>query len=559
MGNIFVRRPIFAMVIAIMIVVLGLIAIRSMPIEQYPDISPPVVEVSAEYLGADALTIEQSVATPLEESVNGVSDMIYMQSTNSNNGSMSLQVSFAVGTDPDMNTIFTQNRVSSATPMLPQVVIKQGVTTEKTMSSFIQVLSLYSDGRYDENFLGNYAILHIKDRLARINGVGSVQVMGGGAYAMRIWVKPDRMDYLGVTVADIASAIEQQSEVIPGGQLGAEPNDGSAQFTYTVRMPAQYNTVEQFERIVLRAEPDGSLVYLKDVADVELGSQTYDVYSTYQQQPSSMIMINQSPGSNAVEVGKEVNAAMRELSQSFPEGMHYHTIVDSTRTILLGIHDIVVTLALALLLVVLVIYLFLQNIRATIVPIIAIPVSLVGAFMVFPLFGFSINVFSLLGLVLAIGLVVDDAIVDLPKTIFMVDGKLAEDILFVGSQIPMANAQGQRMLGVVKEIGDDTVKMDFNHPMAGKTLNFDVEVISVRDVTPEDLAGKCSCGECSCGDDCHCEGESHATAATDLHPNAKAGPQAGFFYRRGDPMIHHLRPCSSPSPNTSNRFSTPAA
>ena len=183
MGNIFVRRPIFAMVIAIMIVVLGLIAIRSMPIEQYPDITPPVVEVSAEYLGADALTIEQSVATPLEESVNGVSDMIYMQSTNSNNGSMSLQVSFAVGTDPDMNTIFTQNRVSSATPMLPQVVIKQGVTTEKTMSSFIQVLSLYSDGRYDENFLGNYAILHIKDRLARINGVGSVQVMGGGAYA----------------------------------------------------------------------------------------------------------------------------------------------------------------------------------------------------------------------------------------------------------------------------------------------------------------------------------------------------------------------------------------
>ena len=182
MGNIFVRRPIFAMVRAIMIVVLGLIAIRSMPIEQYPDITPPVVEVSAEYLGADALTIEQSVATPLEESVNGVSDMIYMQSTNSNNGSMSLQVSFAVGTDPDMNTIFTQNRVSSATPMLPQVVIKQGVTTEKTMSSFIQVLSLYSDGRYDENFLGNYAILHIKDRLARINGVGSVQVMGGGAF-----------------------------------------------------------------------------------------------------------------------------------------------------------------------------------------------------------------------------------------------------------------------------------------------------------------------------------------------------------------------------------------
>lgn len=411
MGNIFVRRPIFAMVIAIMIVVLGLIAIRSMPIEQYPDITPPVVEVSAEYLGADALTIEQSVATPLEESVNGVSDhdLHAIDQLEQRQHVAAGVVRRRHGSRHEYDLHAEPRIVGHA--MLPQVVIKQGVTTEKTMSSFIQVLSLYSDGRYDENFLGNYAILHIKDRLARINGVGSVQVMGGGAYAMRIWVKPDRMDYLGVTVDDIASAIEQQSEVIPGGQLGAEPNDGSAQFTYTVRMPAQYNTVEQFERIVLRAEPDGSLVYLKDVADVELGSQTYDVYSTYQQQPSSMIMINQSPGSNAVEVGKEVNAAMRELSQSFPEGMHYHTIVDSTRTILLGIHDIVVTLALALLLVVLVIYLFLQNIRATIVPIIAIPVSLVGAFMVFPLFGFSINVFSLLGLVLAIGLVVDDAIV----------------------------------------------------------------------------------------------------------------------------------------------------
>lgn len=399
------------MVIAIMIVVLGLIAIKSMPIEQYPDITPPVVEVTAQYQGADALTVEQSVATPIEESVNGVSDMIYMQSTNSNDGSMSLQVSFGVGSNPDMSTVFTQNRVSSATPMLPQSVIQQGVTTQKTMTSFIMVLSLFSDGRYDENFLANYAIINMKDPISRIDGVGSVQVLGGGPYAMRIWVKPDKMDYLGITVSDISAAIGQQSQVVPGGQLGAEPNDGSPEFTYTVRMPGQYSTAEEFERIVLRANPDGSLVRLRDVARVELGVQSYSTTASFQERPACLLLINQSPGSNAVEVGRQVNSLMKDLAKSFPDGVQYNTVVDSTHTIVLGIQDIVTTLLLALLLVVLVIYLFLQNIRATIVPLIAIPVSLIGAFMVFPLFGFSINVFSLLGLVLAIGLVVDDAIV----------------------------------------------------------------------------------------------------------------------------------------------------
>ena len=399
------------MVIAIMIVVLGLIAIKSMPIEQYPDITPPVVEVTAQYQGADALTVEQSVATPIEESVNGVSDMIYMQSTNSNDGSMSLQVSFGVGSNPDMSTVFTQNRVSSATPMLPQPVIQQGVTTQKTMTSFIMVLSLFSDGRYDENFLANYAIINMKDPISRINGVGSVQVLGGGPYAMRIWIKPDKMDYLGITVGDISAAIGQQSQIVPGGQLGAEPNDGSPEFTYTVRMPGQYSTAEEFERIVLRANPDGSLVRLRDVARVELGVQSYSTTASFQEHPACLLLINQSPGSNAVEVGRQVNSLMKDLAKSFPDGVQYNTVVDSTHTIVLGIQDIVTTLLLALLLVVLVIYLFLQNIRATIVPLIAIPVSLIGAFMVFPLFGFSINVFSLLGLVLAIGLVVDDAIV----------------------------------------------------------------------------------------------------------------------------------------------------
>ena len=399
------------MVIAIMIIVLGLISIKSTPIEQYPDITPPMVEVSAEYQGADALTVEQSVATPIEESVNGVSDMLYMQSTNSGDGSMSLQITFGVGSDPNMNTIFTQNRVASATPLLPSSVITQGVTTQKTTTSFILVMSLFSDGRYDENFLSNYAIIHIKDRISRVNGVGSVQVLGAGPYAMRVWVKPDRMDYFGLTVEDLSAAIASQSEVIPGGQLGAAPTNGKQEFTYTVRMPGQYNTAEQFGEIIVRANSDGSMVRLKDVATVELGAQSYNVYATYQDSPAALLIINQSPGSNAVKVGKEVKAAMAELAESFPEGIDYNTLVDATHTISLGIKDIVITLLLALLLVVVVIYIFLQDVRATIVPVIAIPVSLIGAFILFPAFGFSINVFSLLGLVLAIGLVVDDAIV----------------------------------------------------------------------------------------------------------------------------------------------------
>ena len=412
MGNIFIRRPIFAMVIAIMIVVLGLIGIQNTPIEQYPDITPPMVQVSADYQGADALTVEQSIATPIEESVNGVSDMLYMQSTNSNDGSMSLQVTFGVGSNPDMNTIYTQNRVASATPQLPAAVITQGVTTQKTTTSYIMVLSLFSaDGRYDETFLSNYAMLNIKDRIARINGVGQVQVLGSGAYAMRVWIKPDKMDYLGLTVADIAGAITSQSEVVPGGQLGAEPTAEKPDFTYTVRMPSPYNTAEQFGNVIVRANPDGSLVRLHDVATIELGTQSYSVSSTYQGHDAVLMIINQSPGSNAVQVGKEVKALLSEMSQSFPEGITYDTLVDSTKTITSGIQDIVTTLLIALLLVIAVIYLFLQDFRATFVPLIVIPVALIGAFMLFPLFGFSVNVFSLLGLVLAIGLVVDDAIV----------------------------------------------------------------------------------------------------------------------------------------------------
>lgn len=399
------------MVIAIIIVIFGLIAIRTMPIEQYPDITPPMVEVAAVYQGADALTVEESVATPIEESINGVDGMVYMESTNANNGTMLLQVTFAVGTDPDLNTIFTQNRVSAATPKLPSSVITQGVTTTKTTTSFIQVLALYSDGRYDETFLSNYAIINLQDKLLRVNGVGKVQVMGAGSYAMRIWIDPAKLHHLGLSLEEIIGAINEQSQVVPGGSFGAQPTNQPTAFTYTIQMPAQYNTAEQFGNIVLRINPDGSSIRLGDVARLELGSQSYGVYATYQEQPATMLIINQSPGSNAVEVGKQVTQVMDEVAASFPEGMGYSVMVNATETIKLGIKEIIFTLLFALLLVILVIYLFLQNLRATLIPVIAIPVSLVGAFMLFPMLGFSINVFSLLGLVLAIGLVVDDAIV----------------------------------------------------------------------------------------------------------------------------------------------------
>lgn len=399
------------MVTAIVITILGVLSVLKLPIEQYPDITPPMVEVSASYLGADATTVQQAVATPLAQNINGVNDMLYMQATNSNDGSMSLQVTFDIGTDPDMNAVITQNRVSAATPLLPEAVTRQGVTTNKTMSSFLFVISLYSDGQYDGNFLANYAVLNIQNELERIEGVGKVSIMGAGEYAMRIWLLPDKLNYLGVTIDEVTQAIDEQSAVLPGGKFGAEPSPAGTEFTYTVRMPAQLNTPEEFRNIIVRTAPDGSQVRLGDVARVELGSQTYEAHAAYDRQASAVIAVYQAPGSNAVELGKRVKEELRAMSEKFPEGMHYTVIVDATKAITLGIHDIVVTLIIALLLVIFVIYLFIQDVRATLIPLIAIPVSLVGAFMLFPLLGFTINVFSLLGLVLAIGLVVDDAIV----------------------------------------------------------------------------------------------------------------------------------------------------
>ncbi len=411
MSDFFVNRPIFAIALAVAIVLGGLISMMRLAIEEYPDITPPVVEVSATYPGADAETVDEAVATPVSQAVMGVSDMLYMKATSANDGSMNLQISFEIGSDPDMDAIFTQNRVSTATSQLPQAVTQQGVTTQKAMTGFLMVFSLHSDGRYDDDFLSNYAYINLRNRLLAVDGVGKVSIMGAGEYAMRVWVRPEMLDYYNLSLDDITSAIESQGGLYPAGKFGAEPSPAGTSYTYTVTLPPQFSTAEEFADIVLRLDDEGNRIRLRDVAEVALGSQTYGVRSLYDGRPSAMIVIYQEPGSNAEEVGEKVRAELAHLTGRLPDGMALSTIVDSTATIRAGITDIFRTLLIAIVLVVLIIFLFLQDWRATLIPTIAIPVSLVGAFVLFPLLGFSINVISLLGLVLAIGLVVDDAIV----------------------------------------------------------------------------------------------------------------------------------------------------
>ncbi|WP_297792852.1 efflux RND transporter permease subunit [uncultured Eudoraea sp.] len=410
-GNFFVRRPIVAIVIAIVIVIVGFVSLLGLPIEQYPNLTPPIVQVNARYTGANAISVEESVATPLEQEINGVDNMIYMKSTNSNDGTMTIDISFDVGTDPDMNTVLAQNRVSAASAKLPQEVTKFGVSTKKSLPNIMLAMTLSSDGRYDQDFLGNYALINIKDQLSRIKGIGRVDVLGTSDYSMRIWVKPDLLSKMGITVPEILNAINEQNVIVPGGKFGAEPAPPGTEFTYTVRLPERFNSVEAFEDIVVRTNEDGSQVKIKDIATVNLGVETYAMIPRVNKETCAIVTVYQAPGSNAVELAENLIAEMDNLSKDFPEGIQYDVALDSTLPITAGIKDIVVTLIIALFLVVLVVFIFIQDWRATLIPTLAIPVSLIGTFMFFPLLGFTINVLSLLGLVLAIGIVVDDAIV----------------------------------------------------------------------------------------------------------------------------------------------------
>ena len=411
MGEFFIKRPVFAISMAIAMTLMGVVALSDLSVQQFPDITPPVVQVSASYVGADAQTVNNSVAVPLAQEVMGVGDMLYMQTTSANDGTMSMQVTFDIGSSPDMDAIFTQNNVAAATAKLPQAVTEQGVVTRKSDTGFLMVYALASDGRYDDEFLSNYAYINLEDELAKINGVGKVSIMGAGEYAMRIWIKPDRLHYYGLSLDEVLSAIRTQSGVYPAGKFGAEPAPEDAVYTYTVTLPAQISTAEEFSQIIISLDNNGNEIRLENVADVALGSQTYGIRSMLGDNPSTLIVVYQEPGSNAVEVGGRVKGVVEKLQQRLPDGVNIYTVVDGTKNVNDGVKDIIRTLIIALLLVIVIIYLFLQDWRATIIPLVAIPVSLMGAFMLFPLLDFSLNVISLLGMVLAIGLVVDDAIV----------------------------------------------------------------------------------------------------------------------------------------------------
>src|SRR6516165_8801990 len=412
MSKFFIARPNVAIVISIITVIGGIVAMAKLPVAMLPDIVPPQINVSTTYTGADALTIEQSVATPLEQQLNGVDNMLYMMSTNANDGTMNLKVTYDVGTNVDIDQVNTQNRVSQASPNLPTSVNQYGVTVKKLMGLPLLVLSVYSPGgTYNGQFLGNYATININDALLRVPGVGQVTNFGAADYAMRIWVKPDQLTKLGMTVSDLNNAIQQQSAVNPAGQIGAEPAPRGQQFTYAVRAPGRLSNAEDFGNIIVRQNQDGSTVRLKDVSRIELGSLVYQQIGRYNGKPAVIICVYQAPGSNALAVANQVKAQMEQLKARFPEGLEYVVSMDTTLPITEGMHEIVKTLFEAIVLVIIVVFLFLQNWRATLIPLLAVPVSLIGTFAVFPLLGFSINTLSLFGFILAIGLVVDDAIV----------------------------------------------------------------------------------------------------------------------------------------------------
>ncbi|HEV2200505.1 MAG TPA: multidrug efflux RND transporter permease subunit [Bryobacteraceae bacterium] len=413
MSKFFIRRPIVAMVIAILMVIAGAVAVASLPIALFPPIAPPEVQISGVYTGADAQTIEQSVATPIEQQMSGVDNMNYMYSLNATaKGEMRMIVDFDVKTDPNTDLILSQLRTTLASSQLPAEVNNYGVTVQKTLTAPLMLLSLNSpNGTYDAQFLANYAYINLNDQLTRVPGIASVQVFGAGQYAMRLWVKPDQLAKLGITVPEIVSSIQSQNTVNPAGQVGSEPAPPGQEYTYSVRARGRRTSAEDFGQIVVRETPDGGIVRVKDVARVELGSQDYTIVGRFNRKPSAVLALYQLPGSNAVEAAQGVYKLMAEAQKRFPEGMDYAVALDTTRAVTEGIKEIVQTLVIAILLVIVVVYIFLQGWRATLIPLLAVPVSLVGTFAFFPLLGFSINTLSLFGLVLAIGLVVDDAIV----------------------------------------------------------------------------------------------------------------------------------------------------
>lgn len=413
MSKFFINRPIVAMVISILMVIVGGITVLTLPVAQFPNIAPPEIQILATYVGADAQTLEQAVATPIEQQMNGVDNMNYMYSLNATaNSNTTLIVDFSEKTDPNTDYILAQSRETQAASQLPADVNNFGITVRKSVSAPLMLFALYSPhGTYDATFLSNYAYINLVDPITRSYGIGNVQVFGAGQYAMRLWVKPDQLAKLGVTVTDIISAIQAQNTVNPAGQAGGQPAPKGQEFTYSVLAQGRLLSPDQFGNIVLRETPDGGIVRVHDVARIELGSQDYSVSGRFNGKPSALVAVYQLPGSNAVNAAAGVVKLMNGMKQRFPADMDFATALDTTKAVTQGMKEIVVTLFIALALVILVVYIFLQGLRSTLIPLLAVPVALVGTFIFFPLFGFSLNTLSLFGLVLAIGLVVDDAIV----------------------------------------------------------------------------------------------------------------------------------------------------
>jgi HAE1 family hydrophobic/amphiphilic exporter-1 len=412
MSKFFINRPIVAIVISVLLVMAGVVALLGLPTAQFPEISDPQIQITANYTGADANTVAQSVATPIEQQMAGVDGMNYMYSQNASNGQMSLTVDFGIDTVTNTDQILSQMRVLQANSQLPSAVLNNGVTVQKSTAAPLMLIDLSSNNpAFDNIFLANYAFINLNDALTRVPGVASVSIFGAGQYAMRCWVNPDKLANLGVTVPEIINAMRAQNTVNPAGQIGGEPVPPGQQFTYSVRAPGRLPSAEEFGEIIVRADSNGGILRLKDVARVELGAQNYAVIGRYNGKPAALLAIYQAPGSNAVTTAAAIRKVMEEAKTRFPQGLDYVVALDTTLAVTSGIKDIQDTILEALVLVTFVVFLFLQGWRATLIPLLAVPVSLVGTFIIFPLLGFSINTLSLFGLVLAVGLVVDDAIV----------------------------------------------------------------------------------------------------------------------------------------------------
>jgi HAE1 family hydrophobic/amphiphilic exporter-1 len=423
-SDVFIKRPVTAMVISIVIVIVGVLAILTLPITQYPEITPPVVSVSANYTGADAVTVEQTVATPIETQVNGTPGMAYISSNNTSTGQMQMNVTFEVGTDINLATLDVQNRVSIAEPSLPEAVRRLGVIVRKRNPSIMMVLSITSpEHSHDAKFLSNYANIFIKDALLRVNGVGDITPIGQD-FSMRVWLKPDKLAQYGISAREVTAAIQEQNLQVAAGKVGSMPQYDTQVFEYPITVNGRLESSEEFEDIILRTNPqDGSLVYLKDVARIELGQFDYSRYSTLDGEEAAILLVYQAPGSNALETAEGVYAALEELKKSFPTDMAYTVPFESVSVVEVSINEVMNTFVEALLLVIIVVFLFLQSWRATLVPVLAIPVSIIGTFIFFPLLGFTINTLTLFGFVLAIGIVVDDAIVVVEAVQHYIDSK----------------------------------------------------------------------------------------------------------------------------------------